>query len=292
MTTATFPAQELCVALAASSGDAQYPFSRASWLLSVDPVQAHRDNGVSFANRISKILIPVLEAAQKGRLPARNSELQKLFLSMDRTVGLMHAFVEIPPHFTPKRIWDSKRLTKQLQKNCKAIMKIATSNPTAKSNTGTIFEAAKLSTQIAVAVCDVPVLNAFKPIPNLVALILDKAQIAKANKDAAVALAQHAENVSKSLLEQAVSGEPPADALQVLHGAVEEAVLLLDDLSQRRKYTSWFYAAPDGARFASINAKLDKALAVYAARETVKMNIILRNVQETTYQSIRITLFF
>ncbi|KAF7298927.1 hypothetical protein MIND_00840700 [Mycena indigotica] len=101
-----------------------------------------------------KILISVPEAAQKGRLSAKNPELQKLFLRMDRTAGIVHAFVESPPRLTPK--CDSKCLTKQLRRNGKNWIKIEISphpNLISKSNTSPSFETVELSAHIAVEVC-------------------------------------------------------------------------------------------------------------------------------------------
>ncbi|KAF7298904.1 hypothetical protein MIND_00838400 [Mycena indigotica] len=274
----TARAQQLCLELAAAPSDVQdVAIAMGELFLVVENSTIHRKSAVSLVTSASAVLVPVLEIAQKGGLPSGNAELQNYFQDMRRTVLLMRRLVEDPPRFMFRRSRDSRRLELQLRQTCKAILKQTTHKPplpTAKAKT--ILEAVVFGAQIAVAVCDAPILSVFKPIANVVELFNNRAIVAKTNQEAAIMLAQHAENVKANVLKQALLAGEGSESTNILQDSLQEATSLIQDLSARGQLAAWFSAASDSVRFATANAKLAKALDVYTAKEAVETKALLR----------------
>ncbi|KAF7298902.1 hypothetical protein MIND_00838200 [Mycena indigotica] len=268
-------AQELCVACAtdATLGHAQRAaIALVELCIAVENAQSRRKRAVSMATLAVEILAPILQKAHDGDLSVEDPALKRLLKDITTTLGRMRSFIEQHPGFL-KRPLESFQLKQKLKKSCKAVLKHSQSPTPANAKTKTVLEVVGLSAQVAAAVCDAPVLNAFKPIANVVALISNRAMAVKANREAATALTQHAENVTTSVLKHAVLAGGSEPALEALQSALQDAATLLDD--RRGKYTAWLSATSDSARFASVSAKLDKALAVYTARETVETKAVL-----------------
>ncbi|KAF7298901.1 hypothetical protein MIND_00838100 [Mycena indigotica] len=273
--------QELCVACAtdATLGHAQHAaIALVELCIAVETAQSRRKRAISMATVAVELLAPILQKAHDGELKVEDTVFKHLLEEITTTLGRMRSFVEQHPGFLNPL--ETFQLRQQLKKSCKAVLRLSKSHNSTKSST--ILKVVDLSAQIAVAVCDAPVLNAFKPIANVVALISNRAMAVKANREAAAALAQHAENVTTSVLKYAVLAGGSEAELEALQSALQDTATLLD--TQHSKYTAWFSATSDSARFASVNAKLDKALAVYTAREAVEVKILLRRTSDQVSQ--------
>ncbi|KAF7298893.1 hypothetical protein MIND_00837300 [Mycena indigotica] len=276
-------AQELCVACAtnATLGHAQHTaIAMVELCVAVENTQSRRKPAISMAKLAVQLIAPILQKARDGELPLGDPVVRHVLEDIMTTLGRMRCLVEQHPNFL-KGFLESLQLRQQLKKRYKAVMRLSKSHNSTKSST--IIEAVGLSAQVAVAVCDAPVLNAFKPIANMVALFSDRATTVKSNQEAAAALAQHAENVTTNVLKHTALAGGSEGAREVLQSALQDAAFLLDGFSDGRG--KWLSANSDSARLASVSAKLDKALAVYMAWEAVETKTVVRR---TTAQLSRL----
>jgi len=148
------------------------------------------------------------------------------------------------------------------------------------------LEIANIGTRVAGAICEIPVLNLLKPAVGMAALICDTAKTVNGNRDAALALARHAEDVTTSIVERAniVShGEGVADSLMALRLTLEDVQAFLELVQSRRRVTSWILTGKDEDRFTELNRALDRALAVFSSSQIIETSAIVhRNTQGLT----------
>ncbi|KAF7298903.1 hypothetical protein MIND_00838300 [Mycena indigotica] len=284
----TTQAQCLCLELAAAPGDFRNIAAAIGELfLVVDNLTVHRKSAIALVMSASKALLPVLETAKEGGPAAGSAELQEPVQDLMQTIQLMRCFVEDPPKFILKRARDAKLLQQQVKKNCKKILSQPYSSiPSSKAS---ILEAVNLSAQIAVAVCDAPILNMFKPVANVVGLVNGKVMAIEANKEAAVALARQLDDITNNVLKPAVAKGAKSDSVvQSLETSVQEAALLLREFSLQRKYDAWLSATSDSIRLENVNARLKDALAVYATKEIVEATALLRKTTQQVSQLVAV----
>ncbi|KAJ7938160.1 hypothetical protein B0H13DRAFT_1941807 [Mycena leptocephala] len=149
--------------------------------------------------------------------------------------------------------------------------------PSVVARNESILELVSLSTRVAGAICDVPVLNFLKPMVGIAALICDTAKSVQCNREASLDLAKHASIVTKCVVERAsaLDGELSAsnvEAVKTLELTLEDIHSYLIILGKRPKsIVSWILANQDRDRIYKLNSALDKALAMFLAANSLSM---------------------
>ncbi|KAJ7916182.1 hypothetical protein B0H13DRAFT_2450733 [Mycena leptocephala] len=160
------------------------------------------------------------------------------------------------------------RLQGELDRNYKSLLQISMT-PTTLSSTSRnecILEVATFGVRAAGAVCDIPGVNFLKPVFGMTA---------HGNRKAALALADHAKNVTHFIADRAAvlygEAEPEnVPSLAPLCRALEQVQAFLESLQNRHlRIAAWVLAGNDKDRFAELNSALDKALAIFASSEII-----------------------
>ncbi|KAJ7840759.1 hypothetical protein B0H13DRAFT_2100353 [Mycena leptocephala] len=170
-------------------------------------------------------------------------------------------------------------LKAELETLLKTLLSLAGKSPapSAVARNESILELISLSTRVAGAICDVPVLNFLKPMVGIAALICDTAKSVQGNREASLDLAKHASIVTKCVVERAsaLDGGLTAsnvEAVKALELALEDIHSYLIILGKRSKsIASWILASQDRERIYKLNSALDKALAMFSAANSLSM---------------------
>ncbi|KAJ7337509.1 hypothetical protein DFH08DRAFT_939014 [Mycena albidolilacea] len=117
-------------------------------------------------------------------------------------------------------------------------------------------------------ICDAPVFNALKPVIGITTTICDTAKCAESNRDAALALAAHANAVTKCIVERASTEReataPRSSEALIFCSALENIHSYLISLKTRRGHmASWVLANQQKDRSAQLATALDKVLALF-----------------------------
>ncbi|KAJ7149125.1 hypothetical protein C8R46DRAFT_1127189 [Mycena filopes] len=139
-----------------------------------------------------------------------------------------------------------------------------------------ILEFATITTRAAGAICNLPILNFLKPVVEITALICDTAKMVNSNRDAALDIAKHAQNITNSVVDRASTGVGDETSLSALRITLEEIQQFLDVLKRRRRLTAFALAAKDKERFTQLNAALDRALELFTSTQTIKILEVAR----------------
>ncbi|KAF7377623.1 hypothetical protein MSAN_00185100 [Mycena sanguinolenta] len=148
-----------------------------------------------------------------------------------------------------------------------------------------ILEIATIGTRAASAMCDIPApgLGFLKRIMVMAVLICEIAKTVNGNREVALALALHAQDVTNSVVERANKSLHEPDSVASLRLTLEEIQAFLKLLQSRKRLGSWIFAAKDKDRFTELNNALDRALAVFTSSQGIKLTSTIRhNTQELT----------
>ncbi|KAJ7028798.1 hypothetical protein C8F04DRAFT_48970 [Mycena alexandri] len=113
----------------------------------------------------------------------------------------------------------SARLQADLSRVHKALVKTSTKPKSSASRGECILEVASVGIRLAGAVVELPVANFLKPLVVIAASICETAKVVDSNREAAIALAGHAQNVTNSVVGRANAGDE--SSLEVLRGCVK-----------------------------------------------------------------------
>ncbi|KAJ7779024.1 hypothetical protein B0H16DRAFT_802754 [Mycena metata] len=142
-----------------------------------------------------------------------------------------------------------------------------------------IIETVSFTTRVAAAIVEIPVLNLAKPVVGMMALICDTAKVVNSNREAAIELAEHAQNVTNFIVAPVPAGDE--NSLEVLRGTLDKIQKFLDALKRRRGgVISFVLAAKDKDQFATLNLALGQALQVFTSSQTIKAVGIVRTHSE------------
>ncbi|KAJ7054043.1 hypothetical protein C8F01DRAFT_1374910, partial [Mycena amicta] len=271
-------AKELSVLCQTTPGLSTFQPAAASILeLASASINYPRKNTEALAASVLKRFSSIVQLEQEGKLSVDGIERQTHLERIETNIDLIRKLVETRSS-TWNFMWQTHGLKAEFKRNCKALIQ-SRSSRTETSRSEVLLETVSIGVQIATAVCDAPVVNVFKPVAGLVGVINNTAMTVKSNQEAAVALTKHAQDVTNTVLKQGSSGTVPedSDALKLLHGALQESQSFLCALSHRSRRVSWLLASSDKKRFNEINARLDKALAVFVASGTVDAKLHLHH---------------
>ncbi|KAJ7779021.1 hypothetical protein B0H16DRAFT_802642 [Mycena metata] len=122
----------------------------------------------------------------------------------------------------------SEHLQRKLGRTHKALMKISAKPQSSAARNERILETVNFTTRVAAVIVEIPVLNLAKPVVGMMALICDTAKVVKSNREAAIELAEHAQNVTNSIVARATAGDE--NSLEVLRGALDRIQEFLEPL--------------------------------------------------------------
>ncbi|KAJ7038398.1 hypothetical protein C8F04DRAFT_1089027, partial [Mycena alexandri] len=206
-------------------------------------------------DKLERILAEILRHIES--IPEQRNKLDTLNLSVGK-LHLQSAYLRRKLDRAHRALTSASRLSSASRNEC-------------------ILEFATITTRAAGAICELPVLNLLKPVVGMVALICDTAKVVNSNRDAALELAKHAENVTNSVVGHATTKVGDEKSLLPLRRALEEIQQFLNVLKTRRwGVTSFALAGKDKERFATLNAALDRALEVLTSRQTIAILEIAR----------------
>ncbi|KAJ7778992.1 hypothetical protein B0H16DRAFT_1500754 [Mycena metata] len=169
----------------------------------------------------------------------------------------------------------TEHLQGKLSRVHKSLMKISAKPQSYASRNERILETVSFTTRVAAAIVEIPVLNLVKPVVEMTALICDTAKVVKSNREAAIDLAEHAQNVTNSVVARATAGDE--NSLEVLCGALDKIQKFLDTWKDRRGgVASLVLAAKDKDQFAGLHLALDRALEVFTSSQTIKTADLVR----------------
>ncbi|KAF7377631.1 hypothetical protein MSAN_00185900 [Mycena sanguinolenta] len=142
-----------------------------------------------------------------------------------------------------------------------------------------ILEVATIGTRAASALCDIPIpaFGILKPIMGTAVLICEIAKTVKGNREAVLALARHAQDVTNSVVERANKSLNDPDSVAALRLILEEIRAFLKLLQSRKRLASWIFAAKDKDRFTELNNALDRALTVFASSQSIEITSTVRD---------------
>ncbi|KAJ7822421.1 hypothetical protein B0H13DRAFT_2376684 [Mycena leptocephala] len=172
---------------------------------------------------------------------------------------------------------ESTRLKAELDRNYKTVLEMS-KKPTMPSSTSRnecILEVVTLGARAAGAICDIPGVNLIKPVLGMTVL---------GNRKAALALADHAQNVTHLILNRAAALDGDITLRMVIpwHHCV--------GLQNRRwRIAAWILAGNDKNRFAELTSALDKALAVFSSSEIMDAKAELRRHNAETFTIVGAT---
>ncbi|KAJ7149120.1 hypothetical protein C8R46DRAFT_1198946 [Mycena filopes] len=156
----------------------------------------------------------------------------------------------------------------------KTLMKLSAKHRSSPSRNECLLEVAAFTARAAGAIFELPVLSFMRPVPALAALICDTAKTVNSNSDAAIELANHARNVTNSVVARATdTGVADEDSLVELRVTLERIQEFLDALKYRRggrgRVVSFMLAGKDKERFTTLHVALDRALDVFTSSQTI-----------------------
>ncbi|KAJ7779054.1 hypothetical protein B0H16DRAFT_1500950 [Mycena metata] len=207
------------------------------------------------------------------------------YLPLPSTLVAIHNHIEsIPTESTKARKLrlsalafrlKSEHLQRKLSVVHKALMKISAKPQSSASRNERILETVNFTTRVAAAIVEIPVLNLAKPVVGMMALICDTAKVVNSNREAAIELAEHAKNVTNSIVARATPGDE--NSLEVLRGTLDKIQKFLDVLKRRRGgVISFVLAAKDKDQFATLNLALGQALQVFTSSQTIETADLVR----------------
>ncbi|KAJ7028799.1 hypothetical protein C8F04DRAFT_1117992 [Mycena alexandri] len=171
----------------------------------------------------------------------------------------------------------SARLRAELIQAHKALVKMSVKHKTSASRKECVLEAISFTTRAAGAIVEIPVLNVLKPVVGMTALICDTAKVVNSNREAAIELAEHAQNVTNSIVKCVNPMTRNEDSLEVLHRALDKIQKFLDALKRcRGGVLSFVLAGKDKEKFATLHLALDRALQVFTSSQAIKAVEIVR----------------
>ncbi|KAJ7176908.1 hypothetical protein C8R46DRAFT_1188606, partial [Mycena filopes] len=176
--------------------------------------------------------------------------------------------------------YKSAQLQAKLNSVHKTLMKLSAKRRSSPSRSECILEVAAFTARAAGAIFELPVLSFMRPVPALAALICDTAKTVNSNRDAAIELADHARNVTNSVVARAADTGAEDEDLAELRLTLERIQEFLDALKHRRgrrgRVVSFLLAGKDKEQFAALDVALGRALEVFASSQTVSTVQIVR----------------
>ncbi|KAJ7779051.1 hypothetical protein B0H16DRAFT_802926 [Mycena metata] len=174
---------------------------------------------------------------------------------------------------------ETEHLQGKLSRVHKSLMKLSAKPQSSASRNEHILETVSFTTRVAAAIVEIPVLNLAKPVVGMTALICDTAKVVNSNREAAIELAEHAKNVTNSIVARATAGDE--NSLEVLRGTLDTVQTFLDTWKDGHgRVASLVFATKDKDQFASLHLALDRALQVFTSSETIKAVDIVRTHSE------------
>ncbi|KAJ7822422.1 hypothetical protein B0H13DRAFT_2681786 [Mycena leptocephala] len=260
----------------------------------IDPKHPKKTSSLA-VHAVKRTATLIKNGADVPRLPEFLQGLERF----ESTLDMIRRHVEsIPEQGTKPRklnfsaltfLRESARLKTELDRNYKTLLEIS-KKPTTLSSASRnecILEVATLGVRAAGAIYDLPGVNFLKPVFGMVAVICDTAKTVHGNRKAALALADHALNVTNLIVARTTTlygeaGPENVHSLAPLCRALEQIQAFLEGLQNRRlRIAAWVLAGNDKDRFAELNSALDKALAIFASSEIIdtRAEILRHNAQ-------------
>ncbi|KAJ7026078.1 hypothetical protein C8F04DRAFT_1400246 [Mycena alexandri] len=176
----------------------------------------------------------------------------------------------------------SKHLQAKSSRVHQALVKLSAKPQSSAFRNEWILEAVSFTTRAAGTLVDIPVLNVLKPVVGMTALICDTAKVVKSNREAAIELAEHAQNVTNSIMERVNATDE--DFLEVLHRTLDKIQKFLDALKRRRGGVVLLaLGAKDKDQFATLHLALDRALQVLTTSQTTRaVDLVRTNTADLT----------
>ncbi|KAJ7728247.1 hypothetical protein B0H16DRAFT_1697516 [Mycena metata] len=234
---------------------------------------------------------------ENGVDPQLPSQFPEGLVKFESALVAIHRHIESIPNTSTKarklsalafRI-KSPRLRAELIRTHKTLMKNSGKLNSFAPRGECILEVASVGIRLAGAVVELPVVNLLKPLVVIAASICETAKVVNGNREAAIALAAHVQNVTDSVVERATAGDE--NSLAVLRRVLDQIQKSLDVLKCRRGgVVSFVLARKDKERFTTLHLALDRALQVFTSSQTVKtIEIVHANTEELAMVKATVT---
>ncbi|KAJ7192014.1 hypothetical protein GGX14DRAFT_596461 [Mycena pura] len=271
------------------------PIAASAVELSVSAALCAGQNAASMATYAVQKTAAVI---QIGTGQPQTDEVLHGLLDFERVLDLIRRYLEpsqVQQKAKPLRALnalksrrDSSRLRAQLNSSYNTLVKAINNTPAKPCvrRDERALDVAAVLIQAAGVICEVPILNVLKPAVGTAGLICDTAKArtlplapaVKSNRESALKLAEHAQDVTSHVVARAATLRPAEceDALKPLYSALAETHVFLDRLRRRRRATSWALARSDKEQFSELSGALNKALAMFSASEVVGISTVVQ----------------
>ncbi|KAF7377610.1 hypothetical protein MSAN_00183800 [Mycena sanguinolenta] len=171
-------------------------------------------------------------------------QLKQTLNKFERHISIIQAAIpergSKPPKFGLEYHCESMILKAKLDRNYKDLALAA-------SRKEYILEIATISTRAASALCDIPApgLGFLKPIVGMAVVICETAKTVNGNREAAIALTRHAQDITSSVVERANKTLHDPESVTTLRLTLEDIHAFLKLLQGRKRLISWIFAAKE-----------------------------------------------